>query len=79
MVERILLKKLYNINPAKIGVFEVEDGLKYKYFAALVDKCNMEIWGEGDTPYEALVSASEKWSNSFGGFNPFNMALRSFP
>ena len=79
MVERILLKKLYHINPATVGIFEVENKMQHNYFAALVNENNLEIWGEGKTEYEALLSASEKWGDNMGGFNPFAEALRSFP
>ncbi|MFP3202855.1 MAG: hypothetical protein RXR43_11690 [Sulfolobus sp.] len=70
MVERILLKTLYQ----NVGVFEIEDG---QYVAALVSGNNMEIWGRGKTPYEAIINAKEKWGNSFGGFNPFAQTLQS--
>ena len=78
MAIRILLKKLFEIKGITIGIFEV-DNEQRRYFAALISEYNTEIWGNGETQYEALLSASEKWRDNLGGFNPFAEALRSFP
>ncbi|CAD98938.1 hypothetical protein AFV1_ORF77 [Captovirus AFV1] len=74
-MERMLLKKLYALDDIQVGIFEVESKIQY-YIAVLIDGLNFEVWGKGKTPYEAIINASEKWSNSFGGFNPFREALR---
>ena len=79
MVERFNLIKKYIIGNVKACIFEVESGTKKKYICALIDEGNMEIWGRGETAYEALLDARERWNNSFGGFNPFKYALQYFP
>jgi len=78
---RVLLKNLYQADPnpdVRVGVYEIEQGRQHVYVAALVHGANVEVWGTGESPYETLLDASEKWSNAMAGFNPFAQALRSF-
>ena len=75
----MILEKIYKFNNINVVIYRVEEGLKKKYFAGLFNNLNFAIWGEGQTGYEALIDAMERWSNSFGGFNPFAHALQQFP
>ena len=75
----MILKKMYKVGELNVVIYEVEEGLNKKYIVGLLNKYNLWIWGTGETDYEALVNASETWSNNLVGLNPFKYALQHFP
>ena len=79
MIEYMILEKIYKVDEVNVVIYRVEEGLKKKYIAGLINDLNVWFWGEGDTAYESLIDAMERWSNNFGFFNPFAHALQQFP
>ena len=77
-MRRMTLKKLYDVNGVKVGIYQIEADRAY-YIAVLIDGLNLEVWGMGETAYQALLDARERWNDNFGGFNPFREALSLFP
>ena len=75
----MILRKLYNIDGIKVVIYEIEEDKKTYYITGLNNGLNFWFWGCGQSAYEALINAKEKWGNSFGGFNPFAHALQQFP